>query len=284
MQCHVLGASGSRPGNGEPCSGYLVSTGATTVLVDCGFGVVTALTGMMNPRDLDAVFITHRHLDHCIDVLGLHAILRRTNTSVAVHAAAEVAATTEAMITPHRRDQWRSLLPMTTMQPGDSITVGDLSVAAHASDHPVPTVSLRFTDATGAVLAYSSDSAGGGDLAACVADADVALVEASWQEADDDRFGDGHMTARRAGEVGRDGRVGQLVLTHLRPHLDPEMSRTEAATAHDGPVLVARAGMVFDVAVRGDGHSSSRTPATSPAQTPSSSHVKASTVSPKEPQ
>lgn len=247
MRCVVLGAAGSRPGNGEPCSGYLVSTDTTTILVDCGFGVAAALTGTMAVADLDAVVVTHRHLDHCVDVLGLYAVLRHRDQQVPVHAAPEVQESLTAMITPHRRDEWRWHLPMTTLVAGDVVRIGDLEIAAHASDHPPPTVSLRITDGDGAVLAYSSDSGGGGDLAACLHDADVALVEASWQERDDDRWGDGHMTSARAGEVARDAGVRALVLTHLRPHLDPQHSLAEAAVHFDGPLRVARPGMTLDV-------------------------------------
>lgn len=247
MRCDVLGATGSRPGRGRACSGYLVSTPTTTVLVDCGFGVATALTGRMDPVDLDAIVVTHRHLDHCIDLLGVYAVLRRTTDSVVVYAAPEVEETLGRIITDNRQDQWRARLPMTLFDAGDTVDIGDLTITAHASDHPVPTISLRITDATGAVLAYSSDSGGGGDLAGCAAGADVLLSEASWQVDDHDRLGDGHMTALQAAEVARDAGVGRLVLTHLRPHLDPARSVAEAATAYDGPIVVATEGMVFSV-------------------------------------
>lgn len=262
MWCDVLGASGSRPGRGLGCSGYLVSTQTTRVLVDCGFGVATALTGRMEPADLDAIVVTHRHLDHCIDLLGVYAVLRRTAASVVVHAAPEVEETLGRIITDNRREHWRARLPMTLFDAGDTVEVGDLTIAAHASDHPVPTISLRITDATDAVLAYSSDSGGGGDLAGCADGADVLLAEASWQVDDDDRLGDGHMTARRAAEVARDAGVGHLVLTHLRPHLDPARSVAEATTAFDGPIVVATEGMVITVEARA-GHPSSHPPARS---------------------
>jgi ribonuclease BN (tRNA processing enzyme) len=247
MRCDVLGATGSRPGRGMACSGYLVTTDATRVLVDCGFGVATALTGRMDPADLDAIVVTHRHLDHCIDLLGVYAALRRTASSVPVLAAPEVEETVGRIITDNRLEEWRSRLPMTLFDAGDVVTVGDLTIAAHASDHPVPTVSLRLTDATGAVLAYSSDSGGGADLMACAAGADVLLAEASWQVDDQDRLGDGHMTALQAAEVARDAGAAWLVLTHLRPHLDPARSAAEAATAFGGPITVATDGMVFTV-------------------------------------
>lgn len=246
MSCEVLGATGSQPGRGRACSGYLLTSGDTTVLVDCGFGIATRLTSLMDPADLDAIFITHRHLDHAIDLLGIWAVLRRADAQVPVHVADEVRETVEALVTPHRLETFRKRLPMTTLAAGDVVEVGDLQVATHRSNHGVPTLSLRVTEPGGGVLAYSSDSAGGGDLLACARDADVFVCEASWQEGEA-REGDGHMTARRAGEVATEAGVGQLVLTHLRPHLDPSVSIEQATQSWSGPIVVAHEGMRLEV-------------------------------------
>ena len=124
MHCDVLGATGSQPGRGRACSGYLVTSGDTTVLVDCGFGVATALTGRMDPADLDAIIITHRHLDHAIDLLGIWAVLRRSDAQIPVHVADEVQETVLAMVTPHRRERFRQRLPMSTLRAGDATSVG----------------------------------------------------------------------------------------------------------------------------------------------------------------
>ncbi len=246
MHCDVLGATGSQPGRGRACSGYLVTSGDTTILVDCGFGVATALTGLMDPADLDAIIVTHRHLDHAIDLLGIWAVMRRDDVQVPVHAAEEVEETVMAMVTPHRRDTFRKRLPITTLRSGDELRFGPLKVAAHHSDHGVPTVSLRITDDAGGVLAYSSDSAGGGDLLACARDADVFVAEASWQDGEE-QAGDGHMTAHRAGEVATEAGVGRLVLTHLRPHLDPSTSIVQATQSWSGPLVVAHQGMRLEI-------------------------------------
>lgn len=247
MQLEVIGAVGSQPGRGQPCSGYLVRTPSTTILVDCGYGVASALTGRLAPADLDAVIVTHRHLDHAVDLLGLFAILRGGEAVVPVHAADEVADTLERLVSAERLPEWRRVLPITPLRPGDHVAIGDLQVAAHAADHPVPTVSLRMTGPDGAVLAYSSDSAADDELVACAAAADVLLVEASWQVDDDDRFGEGHMTAAEAAAVAHEAGVARLVLTHLRPHLDPERSLAEARVVFEGDVQLAVPGGVVDV-------------------------------------
>lgn len=244
MRLDVVGSAGSQPGGGQACSGYLVTSGETRVLVDCGFGVAARVTGLLEPVDLDAIIITHRHLDHAIDLLGLFRVLWAGDDAVPVYAAAEVDDALGVMVKPDRRVDWDRVFPWTTVASGDQWEVGGLRISAHDGDHPVPTVSLRLADEAGATLAYSSDSGGGGDLVACAADVDLFLCEATWQGDDDDRRGDGHLTARGAGRLATAAGVDHLVLTHLRPHLEPDQSAREAATTFDGRVDVARDGAV----------------------------------------
>lgn len=246
MQWRVLGASGSMPGNGQPCSGYLVTTATTRLLVDCGFGVGAALTAHCHPTQLDGVVVTHRHLDHSIDLLALYSVLRRTDRTLAVAAAPEVADALSPYITPNRQQDWEATLPITQVAGGDAWQVGDLAIEAFDSDHTVPTVSLRVTGPDGSVLAYSSDSAGGAGLGDCARDADVALFEASWQDGEE-RVGDGHMTAATAAGVARAAGARRLALTHLRPHLDPAVSRAQAMAVFGPDVTSVHAGVVIDV-------------------------------------
>ena len=44
MRLTVLGSSGTYPSAGNPTSGYVVSSGASAVLLDAGQGVAVALT------------------------------------------------------------------------------------------------------------------------------------------------------------------------------------------------------------------------------------------------
>ena len=77
MELTVLGCSGSY--NAPPagaCSGYLLREGETTIWMDCGHGSFTNLQRQMDPGDLTAIVITHEHPDHCVDIYGLHVLLR----------------------------------------------------------------------------------------------------------------------------------------------------------------------------------------------------------------
>ncbi len=249
MRVDVLGCAGSRPGGGQACSGYLVTSGSTLILVDAGFGVASRLTGLLDPGDLDAIVVSHRHLDHSIDVLGLFRSLWAGEAVVPVFAAPEVEESLTRLVGDHRRADWDRVLPWTTVTPGDTWRVGDVDLSAFASDHPVPTVSLRIADPSGATLCYSADSGGGADLVDCARGADLFLCEATWQTGTAGDGGDGHLAAADAGRIATDAAVGRLLLTHLRPDLDPATSVAEAAATFAGPVEVARDGDRHDVRV-----------------------------------
>ncbi len=51
------------------CAGYLLKTGESLTLVDCGGGVTSSfLRCGFDPLDVDRVFISHTHPDHCCEL------------------------------------------------------------------------------------------------------------------------------------------------------------------------------------------------------------------------
>src|SRR5690348_2822565 len=68
MQLRILGSSGGWPAAGNPCSGYLVSAAGTQVWVDAGSGTLGALLAQGSLSDVDALWISHLHPDHCADL------------------------------------------------------------------------------------------------------------------------------------------------------------------------------------------------------------------------
>src|SRR5919204_1906977 len=65
----VVGCSPAWPNPGGAQSGYLVEDGAGRVLLDCGPGVLARLREPEGWPRVDAIVITHFHLDHWGDVV-----------------------------------------------------------------------------------------------------------------------------------------------------------------------------------------------------------------------
>lgn len=237
----VLGSAGSHTGPGQVCSGYLVETGTTRLLVDAGNGSTANLQRFVAFNALDAVLISHRHVDHCVDLIGMFYALRFDPTfvgAIPLYAPAEVFETLQSLLSNDSRQVFSDVFDHRLVGGGSHDRIGDVNVSFFASLHPPPTVSMRF-EYDEAVLAYSADSAGGEELVACARGADVFLCEATWQ-GDAVNYPAGiHLTARDAGAIAQRAGVRTLVLTHIAGGLDRQVSRAEAQETFAGRVEFA---------------------------------------------
>ncbi len=69
MKLTVLGKSPAWQDSGGACSGYLLTEGDSTVLLDCGNGVFGKLREHSDYVEVDAIFISHLHADHFLDLI-----------------------------------------------------------------------------------------------------------------------------------------------------------------------------------------------------------------------
>ncbi len=72
LRVTILGAGGSDPPPGYAGPSILVEDGGVRLLLDCGEGCMERLRRFgYSPCDIDAVYITHRHIDHWAGVFPL---------------------------------------------------------------------------------------------------------------------------------------------------------------------------------------------------------------------
>lgn len=237
----VLGSSGSHTGPGRACSGYLVRADGSQLLVDCGNGSSANLQRVTRPEDLDAILITHRHVDHCVDLIGMFYALRFHPAGpqpIELYAAPEVVDTLTGLLSHDSALEFREVFHVTEVTGGDRFDVGPMHVQLADAIHPVPTVSCRV-EVDGVSLVYSSDSAGGPALVELARDADLFLCEATWQ-GDGEGYPDGmHLTAREAGRLATEAGAHRLVLTHVLGSLDRNRSLAEAQETFSGDLALA---------------------------------------------
>jgi ribonuclease BN (tRNA processing enzyme) len=247
----VLGAHGTWPSAGGATSGLLVRHDRQNLLLDLGSGTVARLQEHVDLFDVHGVVISHSHPDHVTDLytyLLARLFAPERPPMIPLYLAPKV----EERFTPLLADdsgdmQLHEGFDVDVVQPGRELTVGPFRITTAAMQHSVPTLGVRV-EADGETMAYSADTGPTDALIGLASGCDLLVAEASWQD-------DGiprppiHMTAREAGEVAARASCGRLMLTHIRPYLDRERSRDEAAGAFDGDLTVGKEGLT--VAVRG---------------------------------
>ena len=249
MRLTVLGSSGTFTGPGSLCSGYLVRTAGATVLVDAGNGSTSNLQQEVALEDLDAIVISHKHADHCVDLIGLHHAVRARGpqaTGIPLYSPPGVAELLAELTSREAPYVFEESFALQSVQAGDSFTVNDVRFELFDSVHPPPTLSMRI-HGDDRILTYSADSAGGPQLVEAALGADLFLCEATWQGSPDDHPEGIHLTAEAAGTVATEAGVRRLLLTHVAGHLDRQVSLREAKQTYAGAIEVAVDGMTVEV-------------------------------------
>jgi ribonuclease BN (tRNA processing enzyme) len=253
VRIRIVGCSGNVPGPASSGSCYLVEADDASgrvwrLVLDLGAGALGPLQRWCDPREIDAVAITHLHADHCADLAALHVYL-----SYHPEGATGPITVYGPFGTPSRVEQLRGatepspVLDIRAWQAGEEVTVGPLTVRAEAVEHGSPAYAIRIVgpceDLSGdAIVAYSGDADECIGLDRAAEGADVFLCEASYLE--DHRAARGvHLTGQRAGLVAARAGVGQLVLTHIPPWTDPNLALAEAEAAFSGPIEGAHPGL-----------------------------------------
>lgn len=235
----VLGCSGGWPAPGRACSGYLLTADAARIWVDAGGGTFERLLSRCPPADLDAVWITHLHPDHCADLLMAFQALAyggHRSSRLPVYGPPGWAAAVDALVDAPCAEVFdvRELTDRHTYE------IGGVPCEAVATHHGMPSFGLRAR-ADGRTLAYTSDTAPGPATAYLAENADLLVAEAFLALPGQRPFTT-VSTPEQAAQYARDGGARKLVLTHLHPDADPERARRRAATVYPGPVEVAREG------------------------------------------
>jgi ribonuclease BN (tRNA processing enzyme) len=136
-------------------------------------------------------------------------------------------------------------------QAGAEVAVGPLVVRAETVEHSVSAYALRISGPRDggegkATLAYSGDTDDCPGLERAASKADVFLCEASFLESGRSSRGI-HLSAHRAGTVAQRAGVGRLVLTHIPPWTNPDLSLAEAGGSYPGPIDLAHPGLGIEL-------------------------------------
>jgi ribonuclease BN (tRNA processing enzyme) len=263
LRITVLGKSPSWQDAGGACSGYLIETERTKVLLDCGNGVFAKLRERVDYTELDAVIISHLHADHFLDLVPYaYALIyapKQQPVPVHIWKGTDHPARPRLIAPPGARETFRqvvgawgnddlieSAFRIEEYEAGGEVEVGELRASFHPVPHFVETFAVNVSANGSGSLSYSADTRPGKEIIEAARDADLLLVEATLPRPE--RTGvRGHLTPEEAGEHAKRAGAKRVVITHISDELGDEWAREEAERGFGGPVEVAHEGAVYEI-------------------------------------
>ncbi len=237
MRLTIVGCSPAWPNPGGAQSGYLVE-GSGRVLLDCGPGVLPRLRTQESWPRVDAIVITHFHLDHWGDLVPW--------TFGSMFGPGHDVPPPQLWLPPGGKEELGRFgeklgfagmfdaFDLREYVEGASFEADGLTITPVRVPHyQLQTYALRVTDGT-ATLAYSGDSAPSPQLAEVGRDADLFLCEATLKESregGDDGLR-GHLSAEEAIAAFEESGARRLVIIH-RPDELPLPDGIERAADGD---------------------------------------------------
>jgi ribonuclease BN (tRNA processing enzyme) len=245
MRLTVLGACGAYPEAGQACSGYLVEHDGFRLLVDLGYAVVPRLLGHLAAADVDAVFISHGHPDHCADLNPLlrARVLGGAAPPLPVYAPPGAL---DAVLALDRPGMLAGGYVLHEFTPGSRLEIGPFGAETRLLPHWLPNAGVRLA-AGGRALAYTGDSGPDDGVVSLARDAGLLLAEASFADQvpeDSRRY---LSSARQRGRQAAAAGAGRLLLAHLMQGTGPAAARAAAEDGYHGAAGVAAPGMVLDL-------------------------------------
>ena len=263
LRLTVVGSSGSMSGPASPASCYLLQADGVdpetgrkrtwSIVMDIGPGSFGALWQYVEPRQVDALLVSHGHADHMADVISFHVFLKwhpdGPNSDLPVYGPKEVRKRVRQI---DGYDQERSteesfnFVPVTE---GDQFSVGPMTIQTHAALHPVEAYGFRVVGPSDvnsgedSVFGYTGDTDLAPSMVELAWDATLLLAEAGFTK--DVEVRGVHMTGERAGQLAKEADVKELVLTHVQPWTDPEVVFAEARSQFTGLIDLAAPGGIW---------------------------------------
>ena len=237
------------PNRAGPCT--LVQAGAQNIMIDCGRAAIMRLLGAgVLPGMVSTILITHLHSDHITDLNDLVTtrwVMMPVNIPLKVVGPAGTRQVVDAMLNMLTLDQGyrhahhedlRANGPLTVdvveVGAGESFSIGEVTVATHATDHrPVdPSIGYRI-EHDGKVAALAGDTIPCPGLDDLCQNADVYVQTVIRDDQvkqlasllpNSQRFLDildYHSTVSQAGQTAARNNVKTLMLTHCVPAVQP---------------------------------------------------------------
>jgi ribonuclease BN (tRNA processing enzyme) len=236
----VVGCSPAWPNPGGAQSGYLVESGGRSILLDCGPGVLARLRETELWPSVDAIVVSHFHLDHFGDLVpwawGALYLEGRGDPpprpELWVHAGGRTMLEHFGGLLGFP-DMFDRVFSVFEYAADAEFRAGGCSVAATKVPHYRMDAFAFRVSAEGKALAYSADSGPSRALVEAARGTDLFVCEATLRSGEADGLPRGHLSFDEAVAAFEESGARDLLVTHRPAELGvPE----GVAVAHDGLV------------------------------------------------
>ncbi len=221
MELTTLGTGVAFPEAERGPTSHLLRCGDYAALVDIGSGALQKLhRAGGSALTLNALFITHAHLDHIADLMPLLFALHVPGYTRALPLDIYASAETHDIIgrAQDAFGDWLrpppSQVRMHTIERGVQFDAGPLRVRSGTVSHTESSISWRFSAPDGGVLAIPGDSGPCEALINSLSGADVAIVECSTP---DEMPLPTHLSPGTLADAASRADVGHLLVVHRYP-------------------------------------------------------------------
>lgn len=215
-------------------------------MVDLGYATLPRLLALVPADQVDAVFISHGHPDHCADLnplLRARAMRDDPPAPLPVYALPGALGPVLALDRPGVLDGAYDLREFVA---GDRLEIGPFHAETRLLPHSVPNAGVRLT-AGGRILAYTGDTGPSPDVVTLARGADLLIADATYADEVPEDVRLFLSSARQAATQATTAGAAGLLLTHLWPGTEPTVAEASARHAYTGQITAATEGLVIDL-------------------------------------
>ncbi len=250
MKLVILGSGTAVPHAQRAASGFWLQTETGSLLLDCGADAAHRMAQeKLDWPNLDAVWISHLHLDHSG---GLASFLFGTKHAPQTQARQKplrifgcdgIEKLLQAINAANNYGLFDQPFPVQMREIKDETEfeiLPELSARLFSTKHTAESLAIRLTNRGGVSLVYSSDTGYDEDLAAFARDVDLLILECSfWRDNPTVR----HLDLAEAMRLAHLAKPRKVLLTHLYPEWDGIDLESKAKELWPGETVAARDGL-----------------------------------------
>ncbi|HOO48421.1 MAG: MBL fold metallo-hydrolase [Saccharofermentanaceae bacterium] len=246
MKITLIGTSGGYQSSSRACTSYLIQEEGKNIVVDLGPGSLANLQKYIKICEIDAIFLTHYHYDHCSDLLPLiYAVSMQKSSGYQIKPITLYCQNIDSSLSRLICESG-SFIPIYI----DSTSIIDafgLMVSFAYTKHAIPCLSMRFAGKDGKVFSFTGDCAYGCDEIGPIIDgSDLAIFDCGELDSSTALIKN-HMTPSNCFQLCKNHNVRKAILSHIIPHYDIETYEYEASQFKDWNYIIAYDGYTIDL-------------------------------------